>query len=342
MTHCENIFERVLRICAIDNIDDYLGIGDMSVGLLLCNKNINEIVMNKLLKYVEYSLTGICCWNRHLAKVRRIHVDTPSIHFFAQVFPKLEQITFGQEFNYPIIENTLPSTLKIIVFRWNCKFDLKIPVNALPHSLTKLEFGDYFDQLIEKNVLPCGLTKLRFGSDFNHPINKDVLPCGLTKLRFGNYFNRPVKKNVLPCGLMKLRFGNDFNQLIEKDVLPNNLTCLSFGEMFDQSITKGTLPDSLIELNFGSRYNRSITDILPCNLQTLTLGSFDSITIFTFPNTLNTLRIYDTAYYDFFENILSIYGDTWDEFFKNVERTVSDDYVEYTKKLTSDTMVRTR
>jgi len=271
MTHSEHILEYVLRICALDKIYDYLECINITNGLLMCNKTISEIITNKLLKSEQFTLTEMCFWNiNKLAKVRRIFVNEQSnLRFFHQLFPKLELISFDKDFNYPIIEKMLPSTLKEIYFERFCKFNLKIPKNTLPNSLTKLTFGWFFNKPIDKNTLPCDLTELTFGEDFNQSIDRNVLPINLKRLEFGHDFNHSLKKGVLPNSLTQLIFGAMFNQPIVQGDLPDGITSLEFGTNFNKFIKVHTLPNSLTELIFGAGFKQPIINSIPNNLRVL-------------------------------------------------------------------------
>ena len=355
MTHNEHILECVLRICVLDKIYDCLELIDLN-GLLMCNKTISEIITNKLLSCVYFNLTKLYSWNiNRLAKVKRIVIDINSeLLFFRQLFPKLELISFDNKFTHSIIETTLPSTLKEIYFKYDCEFNLEIPPNALPSSLTKLTFGDYFNQQIGKDVLPPNLTKLTFGDYFNQQIEKDVLPPNLTELVFGDYFDQPIENSVLPINLKKLTFGYYFNQLIKKGVLPNSLTELVFDTQFNQQIVRGALPPGLVSLEFGTCFNQLINkDVLPNSLTELIFGSEFNHSILTgvlsnglkslifgicfnqpitkniFPNTLEKLGIWEKN------------DESHQDFFNNMERKIIIDdlyfndryYIEYTKRI---------
>jgi hypothetical protein len=169
--------------------------------------------------------------------------------------------------NHPIGENVLPSSLETLTLYYMiiyeeggekslCStFNFPLLPNTLPLSLKELRFGGAFNQLIDKDVLLSSLKELHFGYHFNQPIDKHVLPQSLIKLEFGQKFNQPIAKDVLPSSLERLTFqwGSVFDRRIAKDVLPQSLKELRFGNNYDRRITKEVLPQSLTELKIGDR-----------------------------------------------------------------------------------------
>ena len=96
---------------------------------------------------------------------------------------------------------------------------VKFPLNDLPASLTRLEFGQ--DRLPTVGNLPASLTHLICYSS-NQPI--DSYPPNLTHLSFGAHFNEPIV-GKLPHTLHSLEIGRSFSQPLRS--LPPSLKLLS-------------------------------------------------------------------------------------------------------------------
>src|SRR5437764_1198690 len=79
-----------------------------------------------------------------------------------EIFPKINKLVLGDNFNQPLTKD------------------------VLPNSLTQLTFGYNFNQPLTKDVLPHSLTQLTFGHNFNQPLTKDVLPNNLARLIINN------------------------------------------------------------------------------------------------------------------------------------------------------------
>ena len=82
----------------------------------------------------------------------------------------------------------------------------EFPLNDLPTSLTRLEFGQ--DRLPTVGNLPASLTHLMCYSS-NQPV--DSYPPNLTHLSFGAHFNEPIV-GKLPHTLHSLEIGRSFSQ----------------------------------------------------------------------------------------------------------------------------------
>jgi hypothetical protein len=289
MRDTETIFERLLKICMLDKLHDYVGYVDMISKLALCNKNLYTMCIYDSMNHVPFSLTTIANWNiDRIAKIKHLFVDISSdLHFFPQLFPKLESIRFRDFFDQMIEPGKLPRTLKKIIFGYY--FNQTIEPGVLPENLEELIFGSYYDQSFEKDVLPNKLLRLEFEDNFSQWIEE--LPKNLTKLKIGiwsgdlsllenlsdlelgSYYNEYIPKGELPRSLKRLKFGDYFNLEIQKGVLPDGLTNLVFGHRFDQRIQENALPASLTDLEFGAKYNQPMDkDFLPESLRSLTIS----------------------------------------------------------------------
>ncbi|GAM25070.1 hypothetical protein SAMD00019534_082450, partial [Acytostelium subglobosum LB1] len=167
---------------------------------------------------------------------------------------------------------------------------------SLPHTITRLKFGDLFSQMIEVGSLPPSITSLTFGITFNGVIMPGSLPETLKELHMGQHFNNRIKPGMFPSSVTSLTFGGMFNNAIEPGALPVSLSTLTFGYQFNQPITPGNiLPDNLKKLELGSHFNQPITP-LPSSLVELTLGQnfAQSYTSVRLPDSLTTLNVYYT------------------------------------------------
>ncbi|CAN0589936.1 unnamed protein product, partial [Ectocarpus sp. 12 AP-2014] len=108
----------------------------------------------------------------------------------------LQQLSFGDVFNQPIVGIVWPA------------------------SLQRLEFGREFNQAVLEAVWPVSLQQLSFGREFNQAIIGTVWPVSLQQLSFGREFNQAIIGTVWPVSLQQLSFGREFNQAIIGTVWP--------------------------------------------------------------------------------------------------------------------------
>ncbi|CAN0347245.1 unnamed protein product, partial [Ectocarpus sp. 12 AP-2014] len=144
----------------------------------------------------------------------------------------LQQLSFGDYFNQPIIGV------------------------AWPASLQRLSFGREFNQPIIGAVWPVSLRQLSFGPMFNQPILGVMWPVCLRRLSFSFKFNHPIVGVVWPASLQRLSLGFGFNQPVVGAVWPPSLQQLTFCGTFNQPIAGAAWPASLEQLSFGHNFNR--------------------------------------------------------------------------------------
>ncbi|GAM27799.1 hypothetical protein SAMD00019534_109750, partial [Acytostelium subglobosum LB1] len=89
----------------------------------------------------------------------------------------ITRLDFGHNFNWPIIKECLPSSIKTLMF------------------------GDLFNNYIEPGALPKSLTSLRFGYGFSRDILIGELPSSINHLEFGNIYYNGFAVGVLPTSL---------------------------------------------------------------------------------------------------------------------------------------------
>ena len=151
--------------------------------------------------------------------------------------PLLKLIDFGDYFDQPIEEGTLPSSLTHLITGNSFNY----PIHFLPSSLTHLTFGFSFNKAVN-NTLPASLTHLSFGFNFNQSVN--ALPPSLTHLSFIESFNQSI--DFLPCSLTHLTLGYAFNQKPTPDSLDYTAEPYRHPQSFYFSGDPGTPPNAPI------------------------------------------------------------------------------------------------
>ncbi|KAN0015861.1 hypothetical protein ACTFIU_005808 [Dictyostelium citrinum] len=151
---------------------------------------------------------------------------------------------------------SLLSSLKILIFDKESKFNEKIEVGQLPYGLEEISFGGSFNQILLPGVLPSSSLKVvTFGKEFNQQLSIGSIPRGVEILNFSNdsKFNRSIDTiGILPSTLLHLKFGEHFQSPITKlNVLPPSLKTLQFSKSFNKNlISKELIPYStLIKYN---------------------------------------------------------------------------------------------
>ncbi|EFA80469.1 hypothetical protein PPL_07304 [Heterostelium album PN500] len=177
---------------------------------------------------------------------------------------RIQSITFGYYFNRPLHVLNLPVNLTYL--QLGASFNQRIAPNTLPTTLKTLIFKDYHSKLdfpFEIGSLPASLTTLKLAS-YSHPIEVGILPFGLKNLVFSDNFNHPLTGSILPPGLTTLKLGYSFQCQVD---LPQSLTRLSLEQSFG-SIP--TIPSTLRKLSVSGDINTSLTNY--CHLiDTLTI-----------------------------------------------------------------------
>ena len=147
---------------------------------------------------------------------------------------KLEDITFGANFNQVVSKDNLPKNLKKLKLGLN--FLRKI--EDLPISINELILDNRFNSTI---ILPPNLISLTVGDSFNQDI---ILNDNLESITFGYHFNKSL---ILSKSLKKLSLSGKFNQDIE---LNDTLEELTLGQTFNKNLK---LPNSVKVLTLKNR-----------------------------------------------------------------------------------------
>jgi len=242
----ENRFEFIIRTCICDCMIDLFApkysvyTGEHIIKLSLCNKNLNKLIIRKLLKRTYCKMSQVqkfdIIYGRESINCVS-DVNTIDDVIFLHNYQNLKYLQIGDDFDKDIAENILPKELKELTFGIN--FNKIICKNVLPSQITELTFGFEFNQPIEDTALPQSLKKLYFGNTFSQPINKNTLPKNLTSLSFGCYFNHSLV-GVLPDSLKELSLGRYFNQTLI-DVLPKELIMLKIHKIYNHHDSKKLL-----------------------------------------------------------------------------------------------------
>ena len=186
----------------------------------------------------------------------------------------LRKLTFGQDFNQPLIKFFDNKNDKAPENNMNY-----LPGRPLNNSLSNL----------------TNLEELTFGICFNQPLN-DTLSnlTNLRELTFGDYFNQPLN-NVLSnlTNLRKLILGFRFNQPID-NTLSNltNLRELTLGCEFKQSIN---IPGWIKKLTLYCK-SQSIIDYLPSSIVELELGYIFDLELNNLPSSIKKIIIRNECY----------------------------------------------
>jgi hypothetical protein len=212
------------------------------------------------LKETCHTLHGICLpyWTREtwfgFAALLLVENDV--------LFQNMRKITL-RNFNAPRTRNwKLRIPLQITFL--NYQFNIPVPFDSIPNSITSLTFGSAFNQFIES--LPSNLRELKFRYRYNKPL--PILPSTLVQLRLSTCFNQYIIPGSLPASLLDLRFGYFYQKEILENVLPVNLQSLNLGLWFD--CTLPTLPSSLIKLKLSDCFDKPL--LLPIGLKQLMVG----------------------------------------------------------------------
>ncbi|GAM18376.1 hypothetical protein SAMD00019534_015510, partial [Acytostelium subglobosum LB1] len=227
----------------------------------------------------------------------------------------LTEIEFGNKYNQPIVQGSLPA------------------------SLTKIVFGRYFNQPIEVGCLPTSLTYLGIQSNFyNHDILPGTLPDSITHISMLHYIRSKIHEGALPQSLTSMYLSIILLVSIKDNVIPKSIRslelvmcdtnldwlesfpdveCMTFhGHAFtkdsmpdwDQEssiktlrleqrvirLTAGMLPPTLTHLTLGDYFNQPLTSgLLPDSLIELHIGNSFDHPILGLPNSLTILTISD-------------------------------------------------
>ncbi len=117
-------------------------------------------------------------------------------------------LTFGSQFNQPILPNVFPSFLKVLHF--GCNFNQSIGSHNLPLSLNRLELPGHFNQQLDLTQF-TSLTFLSVGHRFEHSLQNKI-PSSLTHLFTSERY--------------KTRFETDITRLRQHQTLLSRLRSL--------------------------------------------------------------------------------------------------------------------
>jgi hypothetical protein len=331
----ENNFERMMRICMMDQLFMYLSPSFFSecmtnhyysyntirhqsdlFELIRSSKNMYRIMKISMIKHHAFADSNIMHWNeKNLKYIHKLNVQIDRNMFLAQMLNmtnNLQCLHIKQTYkDFPFSRREISEIINIPLNLKCLQLNISIPVplseKTFPGcfgkrgSLTQLLFGDNykFNDPIE-NIFPDSLTYLSFGS-WRNQLSKNLLPKNLTYLSFGrdskgNGFNHPIESGVLPDSLTQILFES-FNCQLDSRTLPKNLTSLSLSS-FTQRIEKNMFPPSLKYLSFGI-WNRPLEiDSLPQNLQTLHFDEYNHpLTPGILPSTIRSLSFGKKIYY---------------------------------------------
>ncbi|KAN0027884.1 hypothetical protein ACTFIV_009710 [Dictyostelium citrinum] len=157
---------------------------------------------------------------------------------------------------------SLLSSLKILIFDTESKFNEKLEVGQLPYGLEEISFGSSFNQILLPGVLPSSYLKVvTFGKEFNQQLSIGSIPRGVEILNFSNdsKFNQSIDTiGILPSTLLHLKFGEHFQSPITKlNVLPPSLKTLQFSKSFNKNlISKELIPYSTL-IKYNIKQNES-------------------------------------------------------------------------------------
>ncbi|KAM9955359.1 hypothetical protein ACTFIW_003009 [Dictyostelium discoideum] len=235
-------------------------------------------------------------------------------------FKELIKLKFKKDFNKKLKVNSIPNTIKIIIF--NKSYKQPIDLGILPTSLEYLSFHSFYNNsnfTITRNLLPNSITTLIFDNDEHNGYDafrndmgyfidlniEGILPNSLTKLNLPNNFNTKLTVKSLPNSITSLKFGL-YNEPLEDNVLPDNLielTMVCFNRDFNENtFTNCKQINKLILYNFNQKI--SGINLLPKSLTHLEFQFFNQPIMDTTNNSLlpNNLKYLDITYYNIDNN----------------------------------------
>ena len=129
----------------------------------------------------------------------------------------MEQETFGNEFNQPIIDVIWPSVLQQLTIECNSNQPL---INVtLPHSLQQLTLGYTFIRSLINAKWPPSLRQLTFGHKSNQTIDDFLRPELLENHdMYGDCFEQSLDNAKRPVSLVILILREGFNSVDGREV----------------------------------------------------------------------------------------------------------------------------
>ena len=148
----------------------------------------------------------------------------------------------------------IPSTVTHLDFGW-CN-DSNVEVGMIPNSIKCLILGQFGRINLKKGMIPESVTELDLGQ-YRKLIRKCHLPKKLRMLKI-YVLRHPLKPRVLPIGLKSIYFIGICNQPIGPGVIPDTVTHIIFGDSFNQKFVPEYFPEGLMFLKFGKRFDQPL------------------------------------------------------------------------------------
>ncbi|KAM9979553.1 hypothetical protein ACTFIY_008785 [Dictyostelium cf. discoideum] len=289
----------------------------------------NRFIFNEIIKHVRF-------YDLHESKAYSTNLkDSKYKDYIKYIF----------DFNFSFKNQNILSNFKeLIKLKFTKDFNKKLKVNSIPDTIKIIIFNKSYKQPIDLGILPTSLEFLSFHSFYNNTnftITRNLIPNSITTLIFDNdeYNGNDAYRNdsgcfidlnidgILPNSLKKLNLPNNFNTKLNVKSLPNSITSLKFG-LYNQPLEENVLPDSLIELTmvcFNRDFNENTftnckqikklilytfnqkisgTNLLPNSLTHLEFQFFNQPIMDTSNKSLlpNNLKFLDITYYNIDNN----------------------------------------
>ncbi|GAM19134.1 hypothetical protein SAMD00019534_023090 [Acytostelium subglobosum LB1] len=186
-------------------------------------------------------------------------------------FPEtLTELTFGDNFNSPIVKDSLPSSLTSLTLGGMFNHPLHITnedgtiQSLLPPGLRTLIFEKY-NKKLEKGVLPDTIQTLRIRAGSPPTLEQPPSPYGQSTITL-------YSPSESPCGKMTaVRMVLHYDLLRFSSPLPTTLTSAVVDVGISEPLfLSQPIPDTLTSLTFGDRFTPGI---LPPQLKKLKIGS---------------------------------------------------------------------
>ena len=183
----------------------------------------------------------------------------------------LTHLTFGDDFDQPLLADDLPDTLTHLDLGVN--YEQPFDATNLPSSLVSLVLGGRTKDEEVVNLQHTKLVEITYGSWYQTPIQPGQLPATLRRLTLGWSYKHPLSPGVLPENLTDLTLGYSYNSPIEPGLLKPQLRRLTLGTRYEAKLTPGSLPTGLTHLTMGRDYDHPLeANVFPSTLTHLTLG----------------------------------------------------------------------
>ncbi|KAK5580822.1 hypothetical protein RB653_000846 [Dictyostelium firmibasis] len=215
----------------------------------------------------------------------------------------LEHLEFHKNgfFNQPIGDKYLPPNLKTLILprQWSNNLEPILP-QQIPIGVTNLQFHSNECSLFLRNdSIPLSVLNLRVNGILSNHISYSK---GCEKILKGSFIPPSVTQletgtivNLSHCiNLKNFILDESFNQRsLTKDSIPLSVINFKLPALWDRKLSVGILPNSIKVLDLGSFNHEIEENVLPQNLESLTMNSWDqpSINKNIFPQSLTFLSI---------------------------------------------------